>query len=97
MKLPKIAKWSKCEVVWMDATVTNETDSIKFKRSYNPCIRHTLGYYVGTKYNNAFFAETDDREADVWNVVAQDCDRIQAIPVGMITQLSVLKRMKIYQ
>ena len=52
MKLPKLTKWDKLEITWQDASVDNcVTDSAKFLRELKPCIRRTLGYYIGTKNN----------------------------------------------
>ena len=92
MKLPKLTKWDKLEITWQDASVDNcVTDSAKFLRELKPCIRRTLGYYIGTKNNCVCIAETDDRDADVWDVTPQDCERINTIPIGMILALKVLQ------
>lgn len=92
MKQPKLKKWDKLEIVWNDASVDNTaTDTDKFFKEFKPCVRRTLGYYVGTRENYICICETDDREADVWDVTPQDCERINAIPFGMITELNILQ------
>jgi hypothetical protein len=90
MKTPKLKKWDKLEVTWHDASVESATDSDKFIKNYQRCIRRTLGYYVGSKLDTLFITETDDRDADVWDVTPQDCERINAIPWGMCIEVKVL-------
>jgi len=91
MKLPKLQKWAKLEITWRDASVDSGANNAeRFIRDYRHCTRRTLGYYLGNKLDTIFIAETDDRDADVWDVTPQDCERLNALPLGMITEIKVL-------
>ena len=91
-KQPKLVKFDRLEVVWEDAQVTDGGLNIdNYVKDYSPCIRKTLGYYIGTKGNTILIAETDDRLAGNWDGANQDVERVNAIPWGMVTELIVLK------
>jgi hypothetical protein len=90
-RLPKLAKFDRIEIVWEDAQVTDGGLNVEmFLKEFTVCVRKTLGYYVGTRGNTVLIAETDDRLAGNWFNVHQDVERINAIPVGMITKINVL-------
>jgi hypothetical protein len=91
MKPPKLKKWDKLEVTWIDAHVDNgSVNTESFLRDFKPCIRKSLGYFVGTRLETLFICETDDREADVWDVLPQDCERLNSLPFGMIAEIKIL-------
>ena len=90
-KIPKLTQFDKLCVTWEDAQVTDGGLSIsKYLKEYKPCIRKTLGFFIGAKANTLFIAETDDREAGNWFNEALDVERVNAVPFGMITEIKVL-------
>ena len=90
-KLPQLVQFARLEVVWNDAQVTEGGLNIAvYLKEYKTCVRKTLGYYIGTKEDTILIAETDDRLAGNWHNEPLDVERINAIPVGMITELNVL-------
>src|ERR1035438_1733563 len=91
MKVPKLTKFDKLEVVWEDAQVTDGGLNIaRYLRDFKPCIRKTLGYFIGSISNNILIAETDDREANNWYNEPSDVERVNSIPIGMIQNITVL-------
>ena len=91
MKLPKLRKWDKLEITWTDAqSADGGYGADEYVRRYTRCVRRTLGYYLGCKDSTIFIAETDDRNSGNWYNEPQDCERINAIPYGMIDSVAIL-------
>lgn len=91
MRLPNYKRWDKLEVEWEDALVADGGyDPDKYIKDFVPCIRRTLGYYIGRRKTVLFIAETDDRASGTFNGSPQDSERINAIPFGMIRKITKL-------
>ncbi len=91
MKLPSYKRWDKLEVEWEDARVTDGgCDPDTYLREFKPCLRRTVGYYIGRRDNVLFITETDDRDSGSFNTVQQVADRINEIPFGMIRKITKL-------
>jgi len=91
MKQSKFKIGDKLLVVWHDAQVADGGfNPAKYIKEYKPCIRKTLGFYIGQKDGVLFIAETDDREAGNWCDEPQDFERVNALPLCMIKELKVL-------
>ncbi len=76
-------------VTWLDASRWNEQQKAdKLTEVYKPCIRKTIGWYIGETDDVLLVATEDDRNA---NLGEDDCDGINAIPHGMIRTLVILE------
>jgi hypothetical protein len=90
-KIPKLVQFDRLCITWEDAQVTEGGLSItEYLKEYKPCIRRTLGFYVGTKSNAIFIAETDDRLANNFWEKPLDVERVNAIPLSMVTEIEKL-------
>jgi hypothetical protein len=89
MSTIKPKQWDVVEITWMDACGPHlEGMTLEDAVAWGPIKRYTIGYLIAYTSEKIVFAETDDRESKEM-VVAEV---ITAIPVGMILNVSVLRR-----
>ena len=90
-KLPRLKKFNKVCVTWQDAQVSDGGFSIEeYLGLHKQCIRATLGFYIGTKFNCILICETDDRLANNWCEKTLEIERVNSIPIGMCIKIEVL-------
>jgi hypothetical protein len=90
-----IAKWSHVSVKWEDAYEdTTAYNSDKFIDEYSPCLRHSIGWFLGTDGLRIFLTTTKDDEAQLED--GEDCEGVTVLPVSMILSngIRVLTRRK---
>ncbi len=91
VKVPKLTRFDRLEVTWEDAQVTDGgLNIVRYLKDFKPCIRKTLGYFIGSVFDNLLIAETDDRNANNWFNEPSDVERINSIPTGMIREIKIL-------
>jgi hypothetical protein len=92
MTYPKTAPWTPVLVEWedieIDATGQHESVSIALS-SYRPCLRSTVGYWVGVTASAGrtavLIATDDDRQSR-----GGGFGGVTQIPIGAIIKISVL-------
>lgn len=90
-KSTKLKRWNRIEVEWNDARVSDGGyDPDHYIRDYTPCVRRTVGYFLGWRLGTLFIGETDDRDSGTFNGVPLQCERINEIPEGMIRSIKLL-------
>ena len=86
-------RWDVVEVEWYDAIVeSGNSDGSKYLKDFKPCIRRTLGYWLGERIDYVFVCETDDRDAQTQ---PDDVERINAIYRPMIKSIKLFAKGKV--
>lgn len=85
-------RWDILEIEWYDAMGDSETaDGAKYVAEFKPCIRRTLGYYLGDRLDYVFICETDDRDAQT---APSNVERINAIYKPMVKSVKFFAKGK---
>jgi hypothetical protein len=87
-QFPKLRKFAPVVVTWLDAT----TDVVDVKSASaieddHPCVRRSIGWWVGVGEHNVIIAMERDKPRDKDDT---DCGGIGRIPRGMVTDIQPL-------
>ena len=84
-RIKSLKKWDLVSVEWEDVFCRfGAQHSSLYIEAYEPCIRKTAGYYLGSKAGRIFIAETDDRTAGVDDC---DCESVTTLPLAYIIKI----------
>lgn len=75
-------------VTWIDASTVNSKSSKSIIKTYEPCVRKSIGFLIVEDDERVVIAMEDDREADM--EIAEDCDTVTTIPAAMVQKVQRL-------